>query len=104
MNQTTIQHVIDGAAEKINPQKIILFGSHAYGQPNINSDVDLLFVINTPLSGLKRYCWVSDNIEHKFPMDILVKTPAEIKKRIKMGDPFYKEIINKGKVLYESAK
>jgi predicted nucleotidyltransferase len=104
MNQTVIQHVIEDIAEKVHPQKVILFGSHAYGQPNKDSDVDLLFIINTQLSGLKRYCWISNNIKHEFPMDILVKTPQEVKKRIKMGDPFYREIINKGKVLYEATK
>jgi len=43
-----IQHVIEDVLQKIvaeySPQKIILFGSHAYGQPDENSDIDLLII------------------------------------------------------------
>ncbi len=99
-----ISKVVNDAAEKIKPKKVILFGSYAYGKPNKDSDVDLLFIKETKLSGLKRYSWATQFIEHLFPMDILIKTPAEVKKRLKMGDPFYHEIINKGRVLYDSSK
>lgn len=95
-----IGNIVNKAAKEVKPLKIILFGSYAYGQPNKDSDVDLLFIKDTKLSRIKRYSWVSDKIERLFPMDILVKTPAEIKKRLAMGDPFYKEIFKKGKVLY----
>lgn len=97
-----IKIIVKKAAERIRPSKVILFGSYAYGKPSNDSDIDLLFIKDTKLTGLKRYCWVSNNIEHLFPMDILVKTPAEVNKRLNMGDPFYKEIMKKGKVLYES--
>ena len=98
-----IKEVVKKAADRIKPSKVILFGSYAYGKPNKDSDVDLLFIKNTKLTGIKRYSWATENIEHPFPMDILVKTPAEVRKRLAMGDPFYKEIINKGKIVYESS-
>lgn len=100
----SLKKIINNTIRKVKPNKIILFGSHAYGHPNTNSDVDLLFIKETRLSPLKRYCFVSNNIDHIFPMDILVKTPLEIRKRLAMGDPFYKEIIKKGIVLYDSSK
>ena len=93
VKKNQIKKIVLKAAEKVKPKKVILFGSYAYGKPNKDSDVDLLFIKNTNLSFVNRYCLVSKNIDHKFPMDILVKTPAEVKKRLKMGDPFYKEII-----------
>ena len=99
-----IKLTVKEAVEKTNPEKIILFGSYAYGNPTKDSDVDLLIIQNTHLSGTKRYCAVINNIPHLFAMDLLVKTPAEIKKRLKMGDPFYKEIMQKGKVLYDASK
>lgn len=99
-----IREAIKDAIAEIRPEKVILFGSYAYGSPNRDSDVDLLFIKDSGLSGLKRYCWVSRYIKHLFPMEILVKTQAEIKNRLNMGDPFYKEIVKKGKVLYESSK
>ncbi len=95
-----VGNIVKKAAEEIKPLKVILFGSYAYGKPNKDSDVDLLFIKETKLSHIKRYSWVSDKIERLFPTDILVKTPKEIKKRLAIGDPFYKEILKKGKVLY----
>src|SRR3989339_1861465 len=99
-NIKLIKKLVGNAADKIKPDKIILFGSYAYGSPNKYSDVDLLFIKNTKLSMMKRHCFVSSNIDHILPMDILVKTPSEVNKRLKMGDIFYKEILTKGKVLY----
>jgi hypothetical protein len=34
-------------------------------------------------------------------MDVIVRTPAEVVYRLKIGDPFFREVMNKGKVLYE---
>jgi len=99
-----IRKIVADSAQRINPEKVILFGSYAYGKPDRNSDIDLLFIQNTSLSGISRSIWVSKNIEHTFPIDIIVKTPAEIKKRLDMGDPFYREIIKTGKIMYESSK
>lgn len=98
-----ISALIENTVDKIRPEKVILFGSYAYGHPDKDSDIDLLFIKNTRLTGLKRYCSVSNNIDHVMPLDILVKTPSEIETRLAMGDPFYKEIIGKGQVLYESS-
>lgn len=95
-----IEEAVKEAAEKIKPQKVILFGSYAYGKPNKDSDVDLLFIKNTNLSRMERSRLVDDHLDHFMSMDILIKTPSEIRKRLKMGDPFYLEIIKKGKVIY----
>lgn len=102
--QDIIKKAVKEAAKKIKPIKVILFGSYAYGKPNKDSDVDLLFIKNTTLSRVERYRLVSEHLEHFMPMDILIKTPAEIRKRIQMGDPFYKEITKKGRILYDAAK
>lgn len=99
-----IKNLIKEAVDKIHPQKVILFGSYAYGKPNKDSDVDLLFIKKTNLPRMERYRLVNDNLEHFLPMDILIKTPAEIRKRIQIGDPFYQEIINKGRILYDVSK
>jgi predicted nucleotidyltransferase len=99
-----ISKAVNDAAEKIKPKKVILFGSYAYGKPARDSDVDLLFIKNTSLSKMERYRLVNEHLEHFMPMDILIKTPAEINKRLRMGDPFYKEIIRKGRILYDASK
>ena len=82
--------------------KIVLFGSYASGKQTADSDLDLLVIINTKKKGIKRYAMVSELLEpRKVPMDILVKTPEEIRKRLKMLCPFTENILKTGKVLYE---
>lgn len=99
-----IRNLVLKAAYKVKPLKVILFGSYAYGSPDKDSDVDLLFIKETELRGIKRYCLVSQQIERLFPVDLLVKTPQEVAKRLRMGDPFYKEIMKKGKIIYDSSR
>lgn len=99
-----IKSTVTEAAKKILPEKVILFGSYAYGKPNQDSDVDLLFIKKTNLSRMERHVFVNTYLEHFMPMDILIKTPSEVQKRLKMGDPFYKEIIKKGEVIFNGAK
>ena len=91
--------------ERLNPEKIILFGSYAYGSPTPDSDVDLLIILETTASAKERYLTVSDLLYPRpFPVDILVKTPQEIDSAVKQGDFFIKELLTRGYVLYERRK
>ncbi len=87
-------------AEQFQPDQIILFGSHAYGTPNADSDVDLLVVMPTrnQAGQAVRIRWA---IEAPFPLDLLVRTPRTLKWRLEAGDWFLREIVSLGKVLYE---
>lgn len=86
--------------------KIILFGSYAYGVPNKDSDIDLLVIKDIPESEtrdlrikLKKALWLKlGKLNYSF--DILVDNEQRIQKRIEMGDLFYKEIYSKGKLIY----
>ncbi len=87
--------------ERLNPEKIILFGSYAYGAPTPDSDVDLLIILETTASATERYLIVSDLLYPRpFPVDILVKTPQEIEQAIKRGNFFIKELLSQGRALY----
>jgi predicted nucleotidyltransferase len=88
-------------AEEFRPDKIILFGSHAYGTPHADSDVDVLVVMQTRNS-LDQAVRISLTIDPPFPLDIIVRTPHEMQWRLAEGDSFLREIITKGKVLYEA--
>ncbi len=88
-------------AERFESEKIILFGSYVNGNPTSESDVDLLVVIETDESTLELSSKIALFLEHSFPLDIVVKTPKQIEKRLKDGDFFLKEIFDFGKVLYE---
>lgn len=102
LNKSLINTISKRLVKNLDVVKIILFGSYVSGKPTKNSDLDLLIIVNTKEKGIKRYAMVSELLEpRKIPMDIIVKTPDEIKKRIKMFDPFIRNILKTGKVLYE---
>ncbi|OIN92090.1 MAG: nucleotidyltransferase domain-containing protein [Anaerolineae bacterium CG03_land_8_20_14_0_80_58_20] len=92
--------------ETLKPEKIILFGSYAYGNPTPDSDVDLLVIMNTTAKQTERYLAVSRVLSpRQFPVDIIVKTPAEIKYALPNKENFFiREIILRGKTLYERRK
>ena len=87
-----------------NPEKIILFGSYADGNPTSESDIDLLIITENDKSNWEVSIDISLLLKHSFPIDIIVKTPGEVKKRIKMGDFFLKNILKNGKLLYERTR
>jgi predicted nucleotidyltransferase len=100
-----IQRILDSAVkrlvENLDVEKIVLFGSFVKGTYTKDSDIDLLVLLNTREKGVKRYAMVSELLEpREIPMDIIVKTPAEMKKRETYFDPFVKNVLS-GKVLYE---
>ena len=91
-------------ADAVRPEKIILFGSFAYGKPTPDSDVDLLVIMQSDLGPHARAVQVSNILDPRpFPVDIIVRTPEEIEERLRIGDCFIGEVVSKGKVLYERA-
>src|SRR4051812_38972454 len=87
-------------AERFCPDKIILFGSHAYGAPHADSDVDIL-VIMPARNQLYQAARIELACDPPFPLDIIVRTPHTLKWRLAEGESFLAEITTKGKVLYE---
>jgi predicted nucleotidyltransferase len=101
----SLRPAIQKIATELKPEKIVLFGSYAYGTPNPHSDVDLLVIMETKASPKDRSWAVSRLLlPRPFPVDILVKTPKEVEKALKTGDFFLKEILTRGKVLYDRSK
>ena len=97
-----IEHYAGAIAREFAPQKIIVFGSYACGQPTPDSDVDLL-VILPHRKGTRPSLEIRRRINAGFPVDILVRAPADIARRLREGDSFIKEILSKGRVLYEAS-
>jgi predicted nucleotidyltransferase len=89
-------------AEEFQPDKIILFGSYAYGTPNEDSDVDLL-VIMPCYDEHTQSVRIQWRLSAPFPMDLLVRKPKEMKWRLEEGESFTTTIMSKGKVLYEKS-
>jgi predicted nucleotidyltransferase len=96
-----IRHLTDEIARQFKPQRIILFGSYAYGKPNDDSDVDLLVIIGRG-STLQKEFEIRQAIHAPFALDVLVKTRAEVQRRLAWNDFFLREVDQKGKLLYEA--
>ena len=104
-NQEYISLIVEKIKQE-NPEKIILFGSYAYGNPGKDSDIDILVIKDIEESKirdfrikLKTLLW--DKItKEKIPVDILVDNMERINHRISDGDLFYREIMSKGNVIY----
>jgi len=88
-------------ADKFNPTRIILFGSHARGNAGADSDVDLLVVMAHRGHPTEQAIEIRTQVECRFALDLLVRSPAEIRKRLRFEDWFIREIMELGKVLYE---
>jgi len=88
-------------AERFEPDKIILIGSYAYGKPHNESDVDLLVIMPTR-NAIDQSIRICNAFEQPFSLDLIVRTPWQIERGLKDDDWFLREIIEKGKVLYES--
>ena len=105
VTEALLANITQRIVETCHPEKVILFGSYAYGTPHEDSDVDL-FVIMDPSdaeeTNHQRIMNVRAVAKIKFlPMDVIVRTPQEVETRLAMGDFFIKEILDQGKVLFQ---
>jgi predicted nucleotidyltransferase len=92
------QRIVDG----FHPERIVLFGSHAYGEPTSWSDVDLLVIMPYQGSARQAAAAILEHVQPDFGVDLLVRSSAEVAQRLAMDDYFMQEIVNRGQVLYEA--
>jgi len=100
MNQ--IEELGRSIGREFNAAKVILFGSFAYGNPSQGSDVDLLVIMEFKGKGAWKSLEIMDRLNPRFGVDLIVRTPEQVKQRLEWNDFFMKDIIEKGKVLYEA--
>jgi predicted nucleotidyltransferase len=99
----TIQDILEKLLAGYAPQKVILFGSYAYGSPRRDSDIDLLVIKETSERFIDRWVTVRrllSDPSRTLPLEVIVLTPQELSERLEIGDQFLKEIIDRGEVLY----
>jgi uncharacterized protein len=94
-----IQNLAQRINAKFHTERIILFGSYARGNPTPDSDVDLLVILPFDGKGWRQAAEIRAQMQPNFPLDLLVRKPAEIHRRLAAGDPFIAEVMETGKVL-----
>lgn len=107
MSPRELRQLIDRMVTKLRqeygPDRVILFGSHAYGEPRPDSDIDLLIIKDTEAAPLDRWSEVRrilSDPDRTVGLEVLVLTPAELARRIDAGDQFIEEIVSRGRVLH----
>jgi len=98
---TDIEQISASIAREFKPRKIVLFGSHAWGTPTPDSDVDMLVILPFEGKGWRVATAIREKIKVTFPLDLIVRTESQIEDRLNMHDSFISEIIEKGRVLHE---
>jgi uncharacterized protein len=98
--RTVIFRLVQRITKRFDPERIILFGSYAYGRPKRESDVDLLVVMPVR-NEIDQALRIEETLDPPFSVDIIVRTPKNLQWRLREGDWFLREVVERGKVLYE---
>ena len=96
-----IRRYVGAVARMFNPERVVLFGSHAEGHPTKDSDVDLLVVMAHKGRDVEQAFEIRRAIPRTFPLDLVVRTPEGIRRRLRQNDTFLTSIWRTGKTLYE---
>ncbi|MBI3335227.1 MAG: nucleotidyltransferase domain-containing protein [Candidatus Portnoybacteria bacterium] len=100
--QKELRRITNDIIKNYKPEKIILFGSFAYGEPTRSSDIDLLIIKKTKKSRIERTKELLLMVDNKVPFEPVIYTPEEVDQRAREGDFFIEDILSKGKILYET--
>jgi uncharacterized protein len=97
-----IKNLTSQIAREFNPERIILFGSHAYGEPSKDSDVDILVVLSFEGKPVRKAIEIRNKVNAEMPLDLIVRTPEQLAERLAQNDWFMREIVERGRTLYEA--
>jgi len=99
-----IDRIVEKTVRGYQPERILLFGSHAYGEPDDQSDVDLLIIKDDSRSPAEREFEIRKLLREensKVGLSLLAYSPSEVQARLRIGDDFFQEIMRRGILLYE---
>ncbi len=104
VDKSSIKQLADQIVREFQPERVILFGSYAYGQPGPDSDVDLLVVLPFEGKNFWKSLEILNRIAPEFPLDLLARRPEDTARRYEEGDPLIREAIDRGQILYEKPR
>jgi uncharacterized protein len=100
VTQEALQAFTDRLVEAFAPELVILFGSMARGTAGVESDADVLVVMPFEGRALEKILEIRNVCQPEFPLDMLLWRPEDIPRRYRWGDPFIREALDHGVVLY----
>lgn len=103
MNEPDVNSLADRIVAKFHPARIVLYGSRAYGRPRPDSDVDILVVMPFEGSAFRQALEIANHLDLPYSLDVIVRSPEDVERRYRFGDPLIREAIDRGRVLYEAA-
>ena len=98
-----IRQLSDTIVREFRPERVILFGSYASGTAREDSDIDLLVVMPFRGNRVRKAVEILDKIKTRAAVDLMVRTPEDVQRRVGLNDFFLKSILDQGTVLHESA-
>ncbi|MFC1453158.1 nucleotidyltransferase domain-containing protein [Verrucomicrobiota bacterium] len=101
---TEIRRYVRRLAKDFAPERVVLFGSYADGSATADSDVDLLVVMDHTGRNVEQSVTIDRALDRSFPLDLIVRKPAEVRRRLGTGDVFLSSIIAGGRTLYERGR
>ena len=101
VSMDTIRDLSDRIAAEFAPDRIILFGSYAYGTASEDSDVDLLVILPFEGKGFRKSLEILNTVDPHFSVDLIARRPDDTDRRYAQGDPLIREALDRGSVLYE---
>lgn len=101
IQKSEVRQFVKTLVREFNPERVILFGSYARGKATKDSDVDLLVIMKYRGDSVDKAVDMRLRIPRKFPLDLIVRRPSEIRRRLAMNDSFVKTMLEEGVVLHE---
>lgn len=101
VTQIEIEQVAKRIAKEFDPDRIILFGSHAHGTAGPDSDVDLLVVLPFEGKPFWKSLEIVNRIDAQFSLDLIARNPADAARRYAQRDPLIHDALDHGRLLYE---
>ncbi len=97
-----VQELLERLIDRVQPEKVVLFGSYANNTATAESDIDLLVVLESELSRNRRQEAISRALRpRRVPLDILAYTPEEVDRCMEISTSFVRHILMTGKVVYD---
>jgi len=101
---TAIESLVQRIANEFDPDKVILFGSHAANRANEDSDVDMLVILPFEGRGFTKSLEILKAVNPPFPIDLIARRPDDTSRRYEQGDPLIRDALDHGVIMYERCR